>query len=197
MAPQSPRQKEKTDETYRRLLDAAKRVFAAKGYEGAAVQDITKAAGYSKGMFYRHWPSKEDAFFALIEEGISRQRAHLEEVYSNGISTPELILTGTRAMAADTADNWTKLFLELWTLSTRNETIRLRMLGLYSDWIDLLERMYVRLQSEKRVSEEYNPRMLASASIALLDGFNVQRTLGLTHLHSQDIGELLRRVLGM
>jgi AcrR family transcriptional regulator len=57
----------KAEKTRTDLLRAAGEVFAAKGIEGASVNDIAKAAGYTKGALYAHFPSKEELLFALIE----------------------------------------------------------------------------------------------------------------------------------
>lgn len=46
-------------DTRQRLLAAGRSVFAAKGYEGASVNDIAAAAGFTKGAFYSAFPSKE------------------------------------------------------------------------------------------------------------------------------------------
>ena len=45
--------------TRERLLDAATRVFAAKGYRGAAVDDVAEEAGLTKGAVYAHFRTKE------------------------------------------------------------------------------------------------------------------------------------------
>jgi AcrR family transcriptional regulator len=52
------------------LLDAAGVVFAAKGFNEASVDEIAERAGYSKGALYWHFATKEDVFFALLEERI-------------------------------------------------------------------------------------------------------------------------------
>jgi AcrR family transcriptional regulator len=49
-----------------RLLDAAKDAFARKAYGDVNVDDICRAARIAKGSFYRHYPSKEDLFFAAV-----------------------------------------------------------------------------------------------------------------------------------
>src|SRR3954454_12965802 len=54
------------------LLDAALRVFAERGYRDASVDEIAERAGYSKGALYWHFSSKDDLFFALVEERIDR-----------------------------------------------------------------------------------------------------------------------------
>lgn len=60
------------DATRQRLLDAAERVFAAKGYHGAVVDDIIKASDSSKGGFYFHFPNKQAIFLALIDALVPR-----------------------------------------------------------------------------------------------------------------------------
>jgi AcrR family transcriptional regulator len=47
------------------LLDAAEEVFAAKGFEGAALDEIADAAGYTRGAIYKHFTNKEDLFLAV------------------------------------------------------------------------------------------------------------------------------------
>jgi AcrR family transcriptional regulator len=54
------------------LLEAALQVFAARGYRDSSVDDIAERAGYSKGAVYWHFSSKDDLFFALLEERIDR-----------------------------------------------------------------------------------------------------------------------------
>jgi AcrR family transcriptional regulator len=64
------RQAERTRATRRKLLDAAKRIFAQDGFEAARLEDIAAGAGYTRGAFYSHFKSKEDIFFALFEEWV-------------------------------------------------------------------------------------------------------------------------------
>ena len=50
-----------------RIIEAAARVFAQKGYAGAAVADIAVNAQIGKGTIYAYFESKEDLFFAVFE----------------------------------------------------------------------------------------------------------------------------------
>jgi AcrR family transcriptional regulator len=47
------------------LLDAAKDVFARRGFEGASLEEIAEAAGYTRGAIYKHFGSKEELFLAV------------------------------------------------------------------------------------------------------------------------------------
>ena len=54
------------------LLDAAIDVFAEKGYDGASLDDVADAAGFTKGAVYSNFTRKSDLFRALLEREASR-----------------------------------------------------------------------------------------------------------------------------
>lgn len=47
------------------ILDAARRVFAERGFKGTTIADIAEAAGIALGTIYLYFPSKDDVFAAL------------------------------------------------------------------------------------------------------------------------------------
>ncbi len=51
-----------------RLLDAARRLFAQRGFEGASVRDITAEAGVNLAGVTYHYGSKEDLYHAVLED---------------------------------------------------------------------------------------------------------------------------------
>ena len=67
-----PTQKERNAETRRRLLSAAREVFAEKGYPHASVADIVKRAGRAHGSFYLHFANKEAVLQALLEDAMAQ-----------------------------------------------------------------------------------------------------------------------------
>ena len=69
----SQRQIDRTRATRRKLLDAAKRIFAQDGFEAARLEDIAAGAGYTRGAFYANFDGKEDIFFALLEEWVQKR----------------------------------------------------------------------------------------------------------------------------
>lgn len=64
------------------LLDAAEEVFAEKGFIPATLDDIARAAGYTKGAIYKHFATKEDLFLAVSDRYWRRYFDHFAEVIS-------------------------------------------------------------------------------------------------------------------
>ncbi|MBC8790190.1 MAG: TetR family transcriptional regulator [Tagaea sp. CACIAM 22H2] len=52
----------------RQIIEGARQIFMRDGFDGASMNDITRAAGVSKGTVYAYFPSKEALFEALIRE---------------------------------------------------------------------------------------------------------------------------------
>ncbi|MFZ5897531.1 MAG: TetR/AcrR family transcriptional regulator [Myxococcota bacterium] len=51
-----------------RILQAAKARFLAEGVDGASLRSIASDAETSIGMIYYYFPTKDDLFFAVVEE---------------------------------------------------------------------------------------------------------------------------------
>jgi AcrR family transcriptional regulator len=60
---------ENKEQTRQRLLEAATELFAVKGYEGSAVEELAEHAGYSRGAFYSNFANKEELMKAIINQG--------------------------------------------------------------------------------------------------------------------------------
>jgi AcrR family transcriptional regulator len=66
-------QAEAKEQTRAKLLAAAARVFAQKGFAGATLEEIAEEAGYSTGAVYYNFSGKDQLFLELLKSGRSRQ----------------------------------------------------------------------------------------------------------------------------
>lgn len=64
------------------LLDAARRVLAAKGYHGTKIVDIARAARVGVGTFYLYYPTKKALFLELVEDTVHRLKRELDAVHA-------------------------------------------------------------------------------------------------------------------
>jgi AcrR family transcriptional regulator len=109
--------------TREELVDAATRVFAARGFHGASVSDVAAAAGYTTGAVYSNFGGKEELFLAAFEREVAR---HVREVTEAVAAAGDDPAARTRAAA----EQWTgwlarapdrfPLFVEYWAWSVRD-----------------------------------------------------------------------------
>ena len=62
----SPRTLSTAEERREEILEAAERVFAARGLHGTPTMEIAKAAGISQAYLFRLYPTKGELFLALV-----------------------------------------------------------------------------------------------------------------------------------
>ena len=83
-------------DTRTRILEAAVRVFAEKGYHETRMDDIVSASNTSKGSIYFYFPGKQEIFFGLIETFTGLLESRLENSLTSeqhGIEQVDAALT--------------------------------------------------------------------------------------------------------
>lgn len=70
-APRPRRWERRPDERPRQILDAAFRVFGARGFHQATLDDVARQAGITKGTIYLYFPSKAALFTAMLKTRIT------------------------------------------------------------------------------------------------------------------------------
>lgn len=72
----------RTGATPERIVGAAVRLFAAKGFDATTVQEVVEAASVTKGALYHYFGSKDDLLFEIYRSLIGRQMADLDRIVS-------------------------------------------------------------------------------------------------------------------
>src|SRR5262249_13997792 len=68
--------------TRERIIRAAARLFALKGYHDTKLDEILEAAHITTGAFFHHFGSKEELGFAVLDHHMANRRQQLEEIES-------------------------------------------------------------------------------------------------------------------
>ena len=84
------------------ILQVASRLFAGQGFNGTTTRDIAKASRVNEALIFRHFPSKEDLYWAVIEEKckVGTWQQELEAELASGKSDYEIF----QAIAAGILD---------------------------------------------------------------------------------------------
>jgi TetR/AcrR family transcriptional regulator, transcriptional repressor for nem operon len=67
-------------ETREKILQAASRLFALKGYHDAKLEEVLGAAQVSKGAFFHQFRDREDLGFAVLDWHMDRRRQLLDAI---------------------------------------------------------------------------------------------------------------------
>src|SRR5436190_10505592 len=71
------------EERRQQILELATELFARQGYQGTTTRQIAQQARVNEAIIFRHFPTKEDLYWAVIEEqcrqGSSRTSGELQK----------------------------------------------------------------------------------------------------------------------
>ncbi len=90
-------QAERRATTRRALLDAARSLFAEKGYHGTAAEEIVGRAGLTRGALYHHFEDKKDLFRVVVDEMEGEIDEEIEAAERAQSGLPEAVMAGYRA----------------------------------------------------------------------------------------------------
>lgn len=116
------KEKQKSEETRNRILEAAEECFARYGYDSTGVAEICNTAGVSKGALYHHFPSKQAIFVEMFETWMRSFVAEMERIRDSAASVPAALLRMVKmtGLIFQTAAGQLPLFIEFLTKASRD-----------------------------------------------------------------------------
>ena len=162
---------QRSEETRSKIIFSAVKLFSAKGYNTASVDDICTDAGISKGAFYHHFKSKQDLFLALLDSWLETIDNAIEA--SKDKTVPETFMQITEAFPYifATANEGLPMFLEFWLQASRDEKIwqaSVKPYRRYHKYFTNLIKKGVDEGSFVEVDPELTSRMIISTAMGLL-----------------------------
>ena len=173
MAAETRRERQKTMNR-REILEAAKRVFAQKGFAATTIDEIAQEAEFSKGAMYGYFEGKEDLFFSLIQEKMDDIEERLREVVESS-DDPEtkirdLIETHLTFFEED-RDFFQIIASEQPRLGAETESrLRENMKERCVRSLDLIEKVML-VGVSAGVLKEIEPRFLATGLVGIIHAF--------------------------
>lgn len=89
LAPSPRRQADRREATRAALIEAARTLFAAKGYGGTNTSDIVELAKVTRGALYHHFADKTDLFRGVVE---AEQALVAQAITQAAVDSPNPIL---------------------------------------------------------------------------------------------------------
>jgi len=109
------------------IMRTASALFARRGYRGTTTREIAERAAINEALLFRHFPSKEKLYWAIIEEHCAaRGRRHkLDRILEQGGSDLEVFAAIAREFLTRTARD-TELTRLLWFTALENHKLTQR-----------------------------------------------------------------------
>ncbi|HLY51189.1 MAG TPA: TetR/AcrR family transcriptional regulator [Solirubrobacteraceae bacterium] len=117
--------REKQQRTRKSLLRAATEMFCKRGLDGASVDEVAQAAGYTKGAFYANFKSKEELFLVMLDERFAEEIERLDRLLA-GTDEPqeEAVAAAADFIRFATDQEWQRLSFQFLAYAARNEEFR-------------------------------------------------------------------------
>jgi TetR/AcrR family fatty acid metabolism transcriptional regulator len=161
-----------------RILDAAVRVFARKGFYATRVSEVAKAAGVADGTIYLYFKSKDALLVSLFEHRVERLLAFLSTELPQAATASEKLqriielqlglLEGERDLA------------EVVTVILRQSTKLMKEYAApkFSAYLDAIAAVIAEGQAAGELRKDVSPHLAARAIFGALDGIAMTWALG-------------------
>lgn len=156
--------------TRAQLLDAARRVFEAKGYTDTRIGDITAEAAVAHGTFYTYFESKHELFREVVATMVSDFALEARSMPDVGPDPAARIERANRGYLWAYRRN-ALLMGVLEQAAVMDPDVRKIRLEARHNWVKRAERMIRRLQDDELVAGHIDAYYAANALGSMVDRF--------------------------
>jgi AcrR family transcriptional regulator len=172
-------QAERRGRTRAKLVQTARREFMRHGFNGASLDQIADAAGYSKGAVYSNFESKADLFLSVLDAHFEDRARDYAGVALDGGTADESYraVARFRIAAAERDPGWEPLLLEFWTYAARRPHLRAALAERRERFLHLIAGLIDELAARHDLAYTIPTVEVARGSAALLRGLMIERML--------------------
>jgi AcrR family transcriptional regulator len=174
-----------------RLLDAAARVFADKGYDGTKIQTIVKQAGLSTGAVYGRFTSKSDL---LREAVITRSTPQVARGAGGAAKVADLVARGAADLSPGLTDA-EAILLETYVTARREPEVAAAVAEANERWRQAVDPLVAAALTDGTVDEGVDPEAVLFLVRTLRLGMLLHRGSGLPTPEPEGWEELVGRVV--
>ena len=192
------RKREQSELSRERLIEAATRLFAERGYRDASVQAIGEAAGISRGSIFWHFGSKEGLLWAVVQRAFTRWEAETlvpEVGDARGEEAIGRALRAHRRFLADEGGTLRLLFVLMFEALGPRPELAGEFARLHRDLRVLATPWLEEAVADGDFRDDVDPESIVTLIIATLGGIVYQYLLDAEGVHLDRCYADLERVL--
>jgi len=163
--------------TRAKLIASALQLFSTSGYDHATIDDISQAAGYSKGAYYFHFSTKDDVLLELLRMWTEGRSAVLAGSGDGKLTREALSEMLANFFSYQEAPQWYGILLEFWAQGVRNLEVSKRLSQAYAAWRKRLSEVFEQAAANGELRLE-SAEDAAAVVLAAHDGYAVQVAIG-------------------
>ena len=187
MSPRTSKQLQELRETKKQqILQAALKVFASKGFNGATINMIAKEAGIAKGLMYSYYDSKEQLLDELLTFGMKKAASFLYEDVAEKLETKKQFVASLRKMVQlflQESDFW-RLYTMLALQADMAEKFKKEAMTFIQQYLEV----YITYFKKKKSSNAMAEAMLFGA---VLDGLMFDLMVGPDEYPVEEVVEMI------
>ena len=189
---------ENYNEIHEKIMNAAERLFAQKGYNGTSMNDIVEVSGQSKGAIYNHFESKERLFLSLLEKQTMLGLNQLKGSFTSEETAVEKlrkVLDLTMVNSCDCPSEVGRMQIEFMIAASRIKSLTFDMKNRYNTIHAFVRELIDEGINNGEFKSEVDSESLTSLLYATLEGLGLQyATLGI-QFDSQRLKDALLKVV--
>jgi AcrR family transcriptional regulator len=154
-----------------RILQAAKSLFATKGYENTSTVAIARAAGSSESQLMKHFGNKEGLLEAIFDESWQKiNRALRQAIQDLNSPSQKFGILKNLIIAALDRDPELKLLMLLEGRRVRKEGHMVALSRGYLDFVQIIDEVLREMRAAGQLRPHLNPEAVRSALMGMLEG---------------------------
>ncbi len=167
---------EMSEHTIQKLVNSGITLFAKYGYSNTSVDQIVRQAGMSKGAFYAHFKAKEEFLLKVLQDGIGFYFRELQELTAqeNKNLVDNFIKYSTDMVDKTYEKGFSAVLLHSAMTCQYLPQVQQLLATQMEEWRQDLTRLFEVMQKEGIIGSPLDARKLATAAMALFNGYNMQ-----------------------
>jgi len=160
------------------ILGVATELFAEKGFGATTTREIAAHARVNEALIFRHFPTKEELYWAVLEAKVRSEDFHLrlEELLAGAADVSEALQTVAEWTLQRHAEDHSTMRLSLFCALERHELSQRFFRRFIAEYFEVLAN-YLRVQMRRGVLRSTDPVMAARTFIGMVGHYSLIKEL--------------------
>ncbi len=146
------------------ILNVAAQLFSRQGFSGTRTREIAEAAGVNEAIIFRHFPKKEDLYWAVIENRVemAKKRPQLKDRLKPDSDDREVLTTFAEEILTRQATDYSLTRLLIYSGLEQHELSERLFRTYIADFYDFMA-SHIRMRIKQGTYRDVDPMLAARA----------------------------------